>query len=249
VTERVGGVIADGRAAAAFLTRLPLYRDSRGGSLDGVALWFPAVGWGIGAATGAVALVVGAHAGWALGAAVAVAFGVALTGALHIDGLADTADALGASTKADALRIMRDSRIGAYGAIAIALSLLLRTAAIGRLAERSHWLEIAAAGALGRAAPVVASGWLGYARSARGTGQLLAGTHPRRRALVVGAISVALASLSAGVAGAEAAICAAAVCVACVWWLRRWLGGLTGDAAGATVELAEIAVLIFFCTR
>jgi adenosylcobinamide-GDP ribazoletransferase len=172
-----------------------------------------------------------------------------LTGALHIDGLADTADALGASTKADALRIMRDSRIGAYGAIAIALSLLLRTATIGRLAERSHWLEIAAAAALGRAAPVVASGWLGYARSASGTGQLLAGTHPRRRAIVVGAISVALASLSAGVAGTEAALCAVAVCASCVWRLRRWLGGLTGDTAGATVELTEIAVLIFFCTR
>jgi adenosylcobinamide-GDP ribazoletransferase len=249
VVERVGGAIADGRAAAAFLTRLPLYRGVRGVSLDGVALWFPAVGWGIGATTGALAIGVGNRAGWFVGAAIAVAFGVALTGALHVDGLADTADALGATTRDDALRIMRDSRIGAYGAVAIALSLILRVAAIARLAEASQWLEIAAAGALGRAAPVVASGWLGYARTGGGAGQLLTGTRPRMRAALVAAIALAFACLSAKAAGAEAALCAAAVCAACVWRLRRWLGGLTGDAAGATVELTEIAVLVFFCVR
>jgi adenosylcobinamide-GDP ribazoletransferase len=249
VVERVSGVIADGRAAAAFLTRLPVYRGARSGSLDGVALWFPAVGWGIGAATGAVAVGVGGRAGWIVGAAIAVAFGVTLTGALHVDGLADTADALGATTREDALRIMRDSRVGAYGAIAIALSLILRVAAIGRLAEASQWLEIAAAGALGRAAPVVASGWLGYARTGAGAGQLLAGAHPRMRAALVGAIAVTLACVSARTTGAEAALCAAAVCAACMWQLRRWLGGLTGDVAGALVEVTEIAVLVFFCVR
>jgi adenosylcobinamide-GDP ribazoletransferase len=249
VVERVGGAIADGRAAAAFLTRLPLYRGARGVYLDGVALWFPAVGWGIGAATGGVAIGIGNCAGWFVGAAAAVAFGVALTGALHIDGLADTADALGAKNREDALRIMRDSHVGAYGAVAIALSLILRVAAIGRLVEASHWLDIAAAGALGRAAPVVASGWLGYARTGGGAGQLLAGTHPRVRAGLVGAIALALACVSSGTTGAEAALCAAALCAACVWQLRRWLGGLTGDAAGAIVEVTEIAVLIFFCVR
>lgn len=245
----IESVLADGRAAAAFLTRLPLYRGTRGDSLDGVALWFPAVGWGIGAATGGLAIAVGERAGWTVGAAIAVAFGVALTGALHVDGLADSADALGATTREDALRIMRDSRIGAYGAVAIALSLILRVAAIGRLAEASDWVAIAAAGALARAAPVVASGWLGYARAGGGVGQMLAGTHPRARAALVASIAIALACSSAGTAGAEAALCAAAVCAACIWWLRRWLGGLTGDAAGATVELTEIAVLVFFCVR
>jgi adenosylcobinamide-GDP ribazoletransferase len=249
VVERLGGAIADGRAATAFLTRLPVYRGARGGSLDGVALWVPAVGWGIGAATGGVAIVVGGRAGWMVGAAIAVAFAVALTGALHVDGLADTGDALGAKTREDALRIMRDSRIGAYGATAIAVSLLLRVSTIGRLAEASQWLQIAAAGALGRAAPIVASGWLRYARSGRGAGQLLIGTHPRARAALVAAIALALACLSSGSTGAEATLVAAAVCAACVWRLRRWLGGLTGDAAGATVELTEIAVLVFFCVR
>jgi adenosylcobinamide-GDP ribazoletransferase len=240
-------VIADGRAAAAFLTRLPVYRGARGGSLDGVALWFPAVGWGIGAATGGVAIVVGSRAGWAVGAAVAVAFGVALTGALHVDGLADTADALGATTREGALRIMRDSSIGAYGAVAIAASLLLRVSALGRLAQSSQWLEVAAAAALGRAAPIVASGWLGYARPGRGAGELLAGKHPRARAGLVGVIAIALACLSTGLTGAEASLCAAIVCLASVWRLRGWLGGLTGDAAGAIVESTEIAVLVFFC--
>lgn len=242
-------MIADGRAAAAFLTRLPVYRGARGGSLDGVALWFPAVGWGIGAATGGVAIAVGSHAGWMVGAAVAVAFGVALTGALHVDGLADTADALGATTREDALRIMRDSSIGAYGAVAIGASLLLRVSALGRLAQSSQWLEIATAAALGRAAPIVASGWLGYARPGGGAGQLLDGTHPRARAGVVGVIAIALACLSTGLTGAEASLCAATICGACMWRLRGWLGGLTGDAAGAIVELTEIAVLVFFCIR
>ncbi|MFL5964748.1 MAG: adenosylcobinamide-GDP ribazoletransferase [Gaiellaceae bacterium] len=249
MVERVGSVIADGRAATAFLTRLPVYRAAPGGSLDGIVLWFPAVGWGIGAATGGVAIGVGSRAGWMVGAATAVAFAVALTGALHVDGLADTTDALGATTREDALRIMRDSRIGAYGAVAIAASLLLRVSTIGRLAQASQWLEIAAAAALGRAAPVAASGWLGYARSGSGVGQLLTGTRPRARAGLVGLIAVGLASLSSGLGGAEAALVAAGVCAACVWQLRRWLGGLTGDAAGATVELTEIAVLVFFCVR
>ena len=249
MAKSVGDVIADGRAATAFLTRLPVYRDARGGSLDGVALWFPAVGWGIGATTGAMAMAVGSRAGWTVGAAVATAFGVVLTGALHIDGLADTADALGAATREDALTMMRDSRIGAYGAVAIAVSLLLRVSTIGRLAGASQWLEIAATGGLGRAAPIVASGWLGYARPGGGAGLLLAGKHPRARAGLVAATAIALACISAGFTGAEAALCAATVCGVCMWRLRRWLGGLTGDAAGAIVELTEITVLVFFCVR
>src|SRR5262245_48108304 len=141
-------------AAVAFLTRIPV----GGASFDprtGAAL-FPVVGAGVGAAVGGTAYGLARIVPPLVAAGAALAVGALLTGALHLDGLADTADALGTRSREAALAIMRDHAIGSYGAVALVLDLLVKAAALAALAGRSRVvLEALAAGALSRAVPVV----------------------------------------------------------------------------------------------
>jgi cobalamin 5'-phosphate synthase/cobalamin synthase len=232
-------------AALAFLTRIPCGRwlvlDADDVARAGPA--FPLVGAGIGAAVGAVASALAGPLTPLLAVAVALALGALLTGALHLDALADSADALGARTRAQALAIMRDHAIGSYGAVAIAIDLLIRAAALTALVHHRLLAVAIAAGALSRLAPVVLAALLPYARSESGTGAPL--THGGRlRALAAGAIAVAIAIAAAGADGALLAGCAVALTLAAAPVLRRWLGGVTGDALGATLELTELAVLV-----
>src|SRR5437763_1509099 len=144
-------------AAIAFLTRIPV-----GGIYDvaGGAAVFPLVGAALGAAVGGAAYGLARIMPSLAAAGIALALGALLTGALHLDGLADTADALGARSREGALAIMRDHAIGTYGATALVLDLVVKTAALAALAGRSRVvLEALAAGALSRATPVV----LGFA--------------------------------------------------------------------------------------
>src|SRR4249919_1223005 len=149
-------------AAVAFLTRVPVARLV---ALDGAdvargAALFPLVGAAIGAAVGGTAYGFARVVPPLVAAGIALAVGALLTGALHLDGLADTADALGASSHDRALEIMRDHATGAYGATAIALDLLVKGSALGGLAGQRAVIAYAiAAGALSRAVPVA----LGYA--------------------------------------------------------------------------------------
>ncbi|HVV59592.1 MAG TPA: adenosylcobinamide-GDP ribazoletransferase [Gaiellaceae bacterium] len=164
-------------AAVAFLTRIPVGRRVELGAEDvgRAAPWFPLVGAGVGAATGAAAYGVAQVLPGLAAAGVALAVMAALTGALHLDAVADTADALGGSTRERALEIMRDHRIGSYGATALALDLLLRAAALAALAGTAHAIAVAAAaGAVSRGASVALAASLPYARAGEGTGAALA---------------------------------------------------------------------------
>jgi adenosylcobinamide-GDP ribazoletransferase len=169
-----------------------------------------------------------------------LAAGAVLTGVLHLDGLADTADAFGASTRERALEIMRDHAVGAYGTVALVLDLGLKAAALSVLATRHDAVRYAVcATAAARAVPVVLSSVLPYARAA-GTGGALGGTGPVRVAIAV-AITVALAVvLHAPVTLAAAAAVALVAGVAA----RRALGGITGDILGAAAELCEVSALV-----
>jgi adenosylcobinamide-GDP ribazoletransferase len=217
------------RDAVAFLTRLPV----GGGALTPrAAAWFPVVGTALGALVGVVALndlVPPLVAG-----ALAVALELVVTGALHVDGLADSADGLGGRDRERALAIMRDHSIGAYGASALTVNLLLKAAALGASEEL---LPIVAAYALSRAAPLPLAAALPYAR-ADGTGRALDRLPPWIAVAGV-APAVALGAL------APVTIAAAAVTAAAVWWLARTkLGGVTGDVLGAAVELTATAALV-----
>jgi adenosylcobinamide-GDP ribazoletransferase len=233
-------------AAVCFLTRLPLGRllivDEH--DLARAGSTFPLVGAAIGALMGTIALLLVQPLGGWLAAVLALAAAALLTGALHLDALADSADALSARTRERALEIMRDHAIGSYGAVAIALDLLLKAGALSTLASHHHVLRTAvAAGALSRAAPVLLAAALPYARAETGLGAPL--THASRaRAATAAVVAAGIAIAIGGEHGAMAAGAATVVVVALAVCYRRWLGGFTGDTLGAAVELTEIAVFL-----
>jgi adenosylcobinamide-GDP ribazoletransferase len=211
-----------------------------GADIARAGLWFPLVGAGIGAAVGGTAAALAGPLGNLLAAALALAVGAALTGALHLDGLADAADGLGGRTREQMLEIMRDHRIGAYGATALGLDLLVKLAALAALT--SHVAAVVAAGALSRAVPVVLAAALPYAGGS-GLGSSLGRAARWRPA---GATVVA-AALAVGLAGRDGAVLVAvSSAVGAVLYAasRRRLGGVTGDTLGASAELVEAAALV-----
>ncbi|HEY2936171.1 MAG TPA: adenosylcobinamide-GDP ribazoletransferase [Gaiellaceae bacterium] len=234
-------------AALAFLTRIPVGRfvELGGDDVARAGALFPLVGAGIGAAVGGVAAALAGPLPTLAAAGIALAAGALLTGALHLDALADTADALGATSRERALEIMRDHAIGAYGTVALVLDLLVKAAALAALASHNRALGAAvAAGAVSRAVPVALGAALPYARPAGGVGASIAGGAAWRGAV---ACVVALAfAVVAGRDGLLAAAVAAALAVALGLAFRAWLGGVTGDTLGAAVELTELAALLAF---
>jgi adenosylcobinamide-GDP ribazoletransferase len=238
-----------GRAALAAVTFLTVLPVGRRVALDGAdvargSVLFPVVGAAIGAVTGVVVWWIGDDVPALLAAVLAVAAGVAITGALHLDGLADCADGFGGRTPADRLRIMRDHTIGTYGASALLLDLLIRVSALAALAgTRDAVLVAAAAGGLARVGGPVLAAALPYAQVRPGAGEALSAHPSTARTVLVGAIGVAVAI---GLVGpdvwAPLLVLAVVVLVVARSSYRR-LGGVTGDVMGATSELVEIGSL------
>jgi adenosylcobinamide-GDP ribazoletransferase len=186
----------------------------------------------------------------------AVAALVAVTGALHEDGLADVADGFGGgATREKKLEIMRDSRLGSYGAIALALALMLRVASLAALTERGLGLAISAlicAGAVSRTAGLLPLLLSAPARR-DGAGAAMprpAGDATRLALILAGAASVPLLFAGLSVSQVLCAGIAAALAAFVVTRLaERQIGGYTGDVLGATQQAAEIAVLLALSAR
>ncbi|MGZ4130766.1 MAG: adenosylcobinamide-GDP ribazoletransferase [Actinomycetota bacterium] len=236
-------------AAASFLTRLPLGAAAgrvSEGDLRAGAAWFPAVGAFVG--------LLGASAGWlvahrapaALAAVVAVAIETAVTGAFHLDGLADTADGLGAASSGrDGLRVMRDPTIGAFGATALVLDLALRIAAVAALLASPvfPWAIVAAAGTA-RVAPLVLARALPYLRSDGGSGSWV-GQRLATTTLAFGsAIGIGVAFVAGAASAAGIVVTVAVVTFAVGGIARRCFGGATGDVFGAAAELSQTLGLV-----
>jgi adenosylcobinamide-GDP ribazoletransferase len=236
----------DAAAAVGFLTRLPVGRRAAA-TPDAViraAPLFPFVGAALGAAAGAAAFGLSGALPPLLCGAVAVALELALTGALHADGLADSADGLAGRDREHALAIMRDHALGTYGGAALVLDVLIKAASVGALAEAGAVPAVAAALALSRAAPLLLAAALPYARADAGTGRALSERLGWPRAIAGSGLAVGLAVALTGVE-AVAMIAAAALATAATGLLaRRRLGGATGDVMGAAVELAAAAALV-----
>jgi adenosylcobinamide-GDP ribazoletransferase len=236
-------------AAVGFLTVLPIGRRV---ALDGDdvargSVLFPFVGAGIGALSGGLVWVLGDHLPPLMAAAIGVGAGAAVTGALHLDGLADCADGFGGRTPEDRLRIMRDHTIGTYGATALLLDLLVRVSALAAVAgSRDALVFSVAAGTLARTGAPLLAVMLPYAQARPGAGEAL-NAHPSQpRAAVALALGglVAVFVLLPSTSQYAASIAAAAVMVGLVAWAaRQRLGGVTGDVMGAASELVELAVL------
>lgn len=230
--------------ATSFLTRLPIGRwvAVDGPTVAAAAPLYPLVGAGIGAAGGVtVALLSGPLPG-AAAATIAVATVAVVTGAMHLDALADAADALGGTSPARRLEIMRDHAVGSFGAAAVALGVVLLVALVAELDAAGTAVEAwAAAAAVGRAAALPLSWRLPYVRP---DGQGRALSRARGREAVAGAgVAAAIVLLALGANGLWLVAAAAATTAACGAFFRRWIGGVTGDALGATIQLAELAAL------
>ncbi|MEY4511920.1 MAG: Cobalamin synthase [Pseudomonadota bacterium] len=230
-------------SAVLFLTRFPLPRLTLSAEdFARSAGWFSWVGTLVVLPVWAASQLQGAL-GVRLAALIAVASWVLITGGLHLDGLADTVDGLsgGRGERARTLEIMRDSRIGAHGALALSLVLMLKWAALEQalsLGARQWWVSPLAA----RFAATLCIALFPYARS-EGLGGPFVGM-VKTQAVVLGALPVALTALWLG----PAAWAAAGAAVAVALWLglstKKRLGGLTGDTYGAAIELGELAALL-----
>jgi adenosylcobinamide-GDP ribazoletransferase len=234
-------------AALAFLTRIPIGRQLELGPDDvgRGAVFFPLVGAGVGALGGLAAAGLEGPLPPLVAGALGVALAVALTGALHVDALADTADALGVHDRERALAIMRDSRIGSFGAAAVSLAVLVEAAALGSLAAQGDAVRgFIVAGALSRAASPPIAWSLPYARAAEGPGSVLSGRVSAAGAATGVALATGLAALLLGWDGLVVAGAAGLVALALALACRLWLRGVTGDTLGAATQLTEIVVLV-----
>jgi adenosylcobinamide-GDP ribazoletransferase len=237
------------RAAVSFLTVLPVANaDGSAGTRLGRA-YFPAVGALVGLLAGAVLVVVDAIASPLLGAGAAVATLCLLTGAIHLDGLADSADGLfGRGDTARRLEVMRDPRLGSYGVTAVVAVLLLQTTALAGMTPGRALAALVIAGAMSRLAAGVVIAWVPYVRSS-GLGVAAAGAGGRVLDLAVGLATVALVALLDWRHALVAAPLVALSVLLVVGLARRRLGGVTGDVCGASAELSQLAVLLVFAAR
>lgn len=244
--------LEDFKTAIAFLTRLPMPHPEGSMPQNFVRAhrMFPVVGALIGAAVGLVCLslrLLGvpdlASAALALGA------GAILTGALHEDGLADVADGFGGGRdRAAKLEIMRDSRLGTYGALILLVSFAAKLSALAAIPDRQVVPGLIAAHALARCILPLMSLNMPYARNdglARNAGQPDAQT-----ALVAAGIAMMLALVSLSWSNALLSALAAGLSGLGIAWLaQRQIGGQTGDVLGGAEQVGETAILVLLAAR
>lgn len=212
-------------------------------TLGRAAAWFPLIGLGLGLIVAGGERMIGALFPSLLDALLTVTLWKLLTGGLHLDGLADCLDGLVGRDPADRLRIMRDSRIGAFGAIGLILFLLLEVAAVAELSPEARWRTLLVAPAVARAMPPLVA-WIFPAATPLGQGAIFRSGLTRVRVLVALVLAAAIAVAALGGAGLVVFALAAAVALGLGWFFTRRLGGVTGDVLGANVEIAELVVLL-----
>lgn len=229
--------------AFSFLTRLPVpHAPVEGDDLRRASGFYGLVGLAVAAIGLAVRALTEPLWGPLVATMLAVLSMVAVTGALHEDGLADTADGLwGGSRPAERIAIMRDSRLGTYGTVALVATLGLRVSLLAPLALEPFAAALIAGHVLGRSAPLVVARLLPAA--VPGSGAAIAG----RLGPGLGATAALTALLSVvATAGWWAPLVLAVaftVTLASVALFRRRLGGVTGDALGAVNVLVEVATI------
>jgi len=249
VREGLRGAIA----ALSFLTAVPVGRRAAIVDADlrrGTAL-FPLIGAVVGALTALV--------GWGTSlllpsvpaAVFAVAAGVVMTGAMHLDGLADTADGVGAALAGrDPIQVMADPRLGTFGGAALVLDLVLKISVLAALIGegRFPW-AVVAAGALGRGSVLGLSIALRYSGPPDGAG-VWVNPPARGRSLAGLAVCAVIGAASAGPRFVPMLAVATIVCGLIGRWSSRHLAGMRGDTFGAAVELTEtLAMAVALAAR
>ena len=227
--------------AVALLTRIPV--STRPSDLSSAVAWLPVVGAGVGAVIGGVYVGLSYLVPGLAAAGIALTVGLLLTGGFHEDGLADAADALGASSPQHAMEIMKDPHHGTFGVVAVSLSLLIRAGAMAAMGGWAALGSLVAAHALSRGAAV---GVLAALRPADADGLGSAYAAGLRR---TAAASGYLAAVILGAAGlglwvVPAVLMTVVTAVVTAGVASRRFGGMTGDVLGATQQLSETGILL-----
>lgn len=258
------------RASVAFLSRIPVGSSPlTANDISWSPAFFPLVGAALGGAVSLVFTLL-APLGSIAAAALAVGFSCYVTGAFHEDGMADTADGLGGAVSRErALAIMKDSRIGTYGAVALTITLLSRVGLLVRIAEGTSsegamtnclamnmaiLTPVVLSGALGRLAAVWLMTYVAHADPSESKTKDLVAVAGSRAWLATGLVlSIATAVFATYPAGVSRIIVAVGLTTGIAFLMARLslrrLGGITGDVLGATEQICEVAVLAAFAWR
>ncbi len=232
--------------ALQFLTALPIRIEGQPeAEVAGRSLvYYPLVGLLIGVLLAGIAWVL-SDAPALVGAALLLAAWVAITGALHLDGLADSADAWvgGFGDRERTLSIMKDPACGPTAVVTVTLALLLKFAALASLVPTGNTETLVLVPVLGRTALVSLFLTTPYVRR-RGLGSGLANHLPRRASTVVVLVTLGIAALIIGLAGVWLLLAVVCVFLLLRWFMLRRLGGTTGDTAGALLEITETVALL-----
>ncbi len=230
-----------------FLTLLPISRVSyQADSLSRSAKFFPVVGLVIGCGASLLHHVLTPHLDRAVVALLLLTFLVLITGGLHEDGLADTADAFGGGwNREQVLTILRDSRIGSFGALALVLSVLARFLLLSILPVNRFTALVVAAHVLCRWTTLPLGHFLRPARESEGQGARIAQKISPTSLLVGSLLSFAIVFYLLRRAFWIPIVAALVITVFSGLYYYRRIGGITGDCFGATNQFTEIAV--YFC--
>jgi adenosylcobinamide-GDP ribazoletransferase len=228
-------------SALAFLTRIPIPEDLKSRKKNGMFAGYPAAGLLVGVLLSVVLFLADIVAPAAVAAVVVIAFSLLLTGAIHLDGLADCADAFyGKRDRETTLRILKDPRIGTMGGAAIGISFMARYAAMTSLSSVVLIGALPVMSMFSRSTVLIAMRMLPYVRGEEGilSTESAIGVFPLVLSLVVVALSAALLPVPTIIA----------LLAAVLLWLMSWkkIGGCTGDVLGATIEITEIVFLLAF---
>jgi len=228
-----------------FLTIIPIswgnQKDDR--FFQSSLIWFPLIGLLIGSASALLVSFFVAVLPGSLTAVLAMVLLAGISGCLHLDGLADTGDGLLCGRSRElALEIMRDSRTGAMGVIALGFLLLAKYSVLSSLAPAYLISTVVLMPMAGRTAILISMAILPYARSGEGLGRLFYSADSRKAA-IAGLLFCVAVSMFYSVVIAFSVISAIVVTVGFFsLWCHRKLGGATGDTLGAVCELTELAV-------
>lgn len=239
--------LRNGVAAFRFLTILPLpgTYGSAGDDLRGALPWFPLVGLVLGGVAAAGAWLFWQFLPVPVAAVALVLLLLSFSGAMHLDGLADTADGFfSARGRQEMLTIMRDSRIGVMGVVAVVMVLLLKAASLGALSPESALRAGLLIPLAGRCALVLMVALLPYVRPEGGLATTLyAGRSPWAVPLAL-AVLVSAGYGALGLRGILAVGLSVLAVLLFSWHCRRKIGGATGDTLGASCELAETMLIL-----
>jgi adenosylcobinamide-GDP ribazoletransferase len=243
------GFVTDVVTAFQFMTRLPMPRvPFEPGSLARSVKFFPLVGCVVGMGAAGLHAVLIPHLGRAVAAWLIVLYLVLITGCFHEDALADVADSFGAWTRERRLEIMRDSRIGSYGAVAMMLSIAGRMLLLRDLPPEHFAAYVVVAQVLCRWSTLPLSYFLPRARSGNeqdaGQGARIAQLTSRSTLLLGSILSMIVAVVALQRAAIAPLVIVALLTAASGRFFLRRLGGVTGDCFGATNQVAEIAVYL-----